>query len=109
MTRQTFTPDEDVSGLHLYESPTFGPVTSRLNIQVVVDTPTGVASELTLETSIDNIHWDVVRSPDGVALNPIALDRSKLLQFAIFGRLFRLKGTRSGTTGTLEKIVLFHD
>ncbi len=108
MTRQKFEPNEDFTGLGLWESPTFGPVTSRLNVHFVVDQPAGPAT-VVLETSIDGVHWDSARAPDGVSLMPVSLNASKIQQYAVFGRLFRIRGANNGTAGTLIKVLIFHD
>ncbi len=108
MIKNSFTPDANLSALGTYNSPTFGPVTSRLNVHVIVSDPVGSAG-LSLLTSIDGTNWDVARDPNGVALLEIALNKSKLYQFEVFGRLFMLHGTSDGTSGTLDKILIYHD
>lgn len=108
MIRQKFEPDVNIDSLSSYNSVTFGPITSKLNVHVICTSPTGPGM-LTLMTSIDGINWDVSRDTSGVGLPQIMLDDSKISQFEVFGRLFMLKGTSDGQGGTLDKILIYHD
>ena len=108
MAKVIFEPDHNLASLTGYTSPTFGPVTSGVNVQFTTTNKAG-SPAVTLQTSTDGNIWDNVRDTSGTWLNGLQVGNGFLYSIRTFGRYFRVKGSANGSGGTLDQITIQHD